>query len=190
MKSIVLALCLLFSGLSHATLIQLATERSDYQIGETIVVSLSVSDVTETLGGFWAEILYPTSALSLLDWQFGEGFDDGFGSSPFADHDASSGTLYLEEYADLWADESILEGLQGSSFVLATFSFLATEAGNILLSFNPAEFGAINFDNDFIDVSTADLNFTVNAVQVPVPTTAILMIAGMALLLRRKQLNN
>ncbi|WP_019676088.1 PEP-CTERM sorting domain-containing protein [Arsukibacterium perlucidum] len=189
MKSILLALGILFSGLSHATLIQLDTERSDYKIGETIVVTLSVSDFTETLSGFWAEIFYSSSAISLLDWHFGEGFDDGFGSSPFADHDASSGALYLEEYADFFADESILAGLQGSSFVLATFSFLATETGNILLSFNPEKFGALNFANDFIDVNTADLNFTVSAVEVPVPTTALLMFAGMALLLRRKQLN-
>lgn len=189
MKSILLALSLLFSGLSHATLIQLNTERSDYQIGETIVVTLSVSDFTDTLGGFWTEILYSSSAISLLDWQFGDGFDDGFGSYQDAEHVVASGSLYLQDYADVFADESILAAKQGSSFVLATLSFLATEAGNILLSFNPDSFGSVNFANDFIDVNTANLNFTVSAVQVPVPTTALLMFAGMVLLLRRKQLN-
>jgi hypothetical protein len=189
MKSMLLALCLLFSGFSHATLIQLDAERSDYQIGETIVVTLSVSELTETLGGFWAEILYSTSGISLLDWQFGDGFDDGFGSYQLTEHDPSSGVFYLEDYADLFADAAILADKQGRSFVLATLSFLATEAGNIILSFNPTQVGVLNFDNNFIDVTTADLNFTVSAVQVPVPATALLMLAGMALLLRRKPLS-
>lgn len=189
MKSMFLALCIMFSGLSHATLIQLNTERNDFQIGETIVVTLSVSDFSETLGGFWTEILYPFSALSQYDWHFGDGFDDGFGSSQFADFDAVNGILYLEDYADFFAVESILSAKQGSSFVLATFSFLAAEAGNILLNFNSGNVGAVNFANDFVDVTTTHLNFTIVAAQVPAPTTAILMFAGMALLLRRKHFN-
>lgn len=187
MKSMLFALCLLFSGVSHAALIQLHADRSDYQIGETITVTLFISDLTETIGGFWADVLYPSSVVSLLNWQFGSGFDDGFGSYPYDDHNAVAGSIYLNDYADLFADEAILAAQQGSSFVLATFSFLATQAGNVLLSFNPMDFGAVNFANDFINVSATDLNLTVSAAQVPAPATVVLMLAGLGLLYRRRQ---
>lgn len=187
MKSMLFVLCLLFSGFSHAALIQLHADRSDYQIGDTVNVTMSISDLTETIGGFWADVLYPSSAVSLLNWQFGSGLDDGFGSYQFDDHNAAAGSIYLEDYADFFADEGILAAQQGSSFVLATFSFLAAQAGDVLLSLNPVNFGAVNFANDFVNVSATDLSFTVSAAQVPAPATAMLMLAGLGLLYRRRQ---
>ncbi|MDP5141169.1 PEP-CTERM sorting domain-containing protein [Rheinheimera baltica] len=186
MKSMLFALCLLFTGASHAALIQLNADRSDYQVGDIITVTLSMSDLTETMGGFWAEVLYPTSAVSLLNWQFGSGFDDGFGSYQFDEHNALVGALFLSDYADLFADEMILATQQGRSFELATFSFLAGQVGDVLISLNFMNFGAVNFANDFVDVSATDLNLTITAAQVPAPASALLMLAGLGLLYRRR----
>jgi len=186
MKSMLFLLCLLFSGVSHAALIQLHADRSSYQIGDTVTVTMSISDLTETMGGFWAELLYQSSTVSLVNWQFGSGFDDGFGSIQFDDHNAAAGSIFLSEF-ELFADETILAAQQGSSFVLATFSFLAEQVGDVLVSLNPLDFGAVNFANDSVNVSATDLSFTVSAAQVPAPATAMLMLAGLGLLYRRRQ---
>lgn len=187
MKSILFALCVMFSGVSQAALIQLNAERSAYEIGDTINVTLFINDFNETLGGFWSEIIYSPSAISLLNWQFADGFDDGFGSYSFAEHDAASGIIYFEDYADVLADEAILAIKQGRGFGLVTLSFLALQAGDVMLRFNPSEVGALNFANEFINVSFTDLNLTVSATQVPVPATVIMFMSGLALLFCRKQ---
>lgn len=185
MKAMLLTIVLFFSSFSHAALVQLHSERSVYQLGETITVTLKISDFSETLGGFTAEMLYPKTLLTLLGWQFGTGFDDGLGDYPFDDHDADAGVIFLSNYADIWADESVLASKQGNSFVLATFSLLASSVGELWLGLTPAELSVLSFDNQFIDVTGSGLALTINPTQVPAPAALLLILSGLLLMRRR-----
>ena len=185
MKTILITFCLLFSGLSQAALIQLQPNQTEYQVGDTVELSMTISGLTETVASFKTEVFYQPSAFLLQSWQFGSGLDDGFGSLQFADHDEAMGSIALDEFT-FASDESILAGQQGNGFVLANLSFVALQAGEFLFSFNPLLFGVENFAGDFIDASFNDLNVSINPTQVPVPATALLLLTGMGLLLRRR----
>lgn len=187
MKSMFFALCLLFSGWSQAALIQLHADRSHYNVGDNITVTMSITNFSETIAGFKVETLYPSSIIALLNWQFGSGLDDGVGSSQSAEHNNVAGVIGLLETADFFADEGILAAQQGSSFILATFNFVAEQVGEVLLSFNAGNTEVISYAGSFIETNTTDLNFTVSAAQVPAPATAILMLVGLGLLYRRRQ---
>ncbi|MEE2024930.1 MULTISPECIES: PEP-CTERM sorting domain-containing protein [Alkalimonas] len=186
MKALFLTFCLVMSGLSHAALIQLQPDQNEYRVGDSIQLSMTISGLSETLGAFWSEVFYQPSAFLLQSWQFGNGLDDGFGSLQFADHDAVVGSITLDDYAFWDADESILAAQQGTGFVLAQLNFIALEAGDFLLSFNPGWFGVENFAGTFIDASFADLSLRIQPTQVPVPATAFLLLAGLGLLYRRR----
>lgn len=186
MKTLLLTICLLFSGLSQAALIQLQPDRTDYQVGDTIQLSMIISGLSETVAGFWTEVFYQPSAFLLQSWQFGNGLDDGFGSLQFAKHDAVLGSIALDDVAFPDADESILSAQQGTGFVLAQLNFMALEAGDFLLSFNPGWFEVESFAGDFIAADFADLNLRIQPSQVPAPATAMLLLLGLGLLYRRR----
>ena len=187
MKTVLFAFCLLLSGWSQAALIQLEPNQTNYQVGDTIQLNMTISGLTETVGAFFTEIVYQPSAMTLQSWQFGSGLDDGFGSLPFADHDAVTGSISLDEYAFFDADESILAQQQGNGFILASLSFVALQAGDFWLNFNPNWFGVESFDGAFIDASFADVNLSIsNPAQVPAPATMMLLLLGLGLLLRRR----
>ena len=188
MKTLFFALCLLFSCVSNAALIKFEPQYNSYQVGDVITLNLTISDFSETLGGFSAEILFPVSGLELLDWQFGIGFDDGLGKiPPYEEFDRLAGFLFLEDISALEADETILAVNQGTRFTFASVSFLALEAGDLLFSFDPAKFVLLGFvSNDLINVTGTDLTLTVQPAQVPAPATAMLLLAGLGVLLRRQ----
>lgn len=187
MKTLFFALCLLFSCVSNAAIIKFEPQDSSYQVGDVITLNLTISDFSETLGLFSAEILFPVSGVEYLNYQFGIGFDDGFGNNPFDEIDRLAGFLFLQDLSPLDADESILAVNQGTRFTFASVSFLAIEAGDLLFSFDPAKLFALGFvSNDFINVTGTDLTLTVQPAQVPAPATAMLLLAGLGVLLRRQ----
>lgn len=185
MKTVFFTLCLLFSGLSHAALIQLQPDRTDYQVGDSIQLSMVISGLSETVASFMTEVFYQPSAFLLQSWQFGSGLDDGLGSMQFAEHNAVIGSITLDEYT-FAADESVLADQQGSGFLLASLTFVALQTGDFLFSFDPVSFGVENFAGTFIDASFADLSLRIQPTQVPVPATAFLLLAGLGLLYRRR----
>lgn len=189
MKTLLTALLLTLSFHSQAALIKLESLHNSYQVGDTIELQLSVSNLSTTLGGFFSEFSYASNSLSLLGWQFGNGFDDGFGSLQFSDHDALAGMLALDEYADPFADEQLLAANQGTGFVLATLQFVALSAGDFWFSFNPDWSGALSFDNQFVAVSFSDLQLQVHpaSTPVPAPATLLLLLAGLLFLSARKR---
>lgn len=185
MKTVFFTLCLLFSGLSQAALIQLQPDRTDYQVGDSIQLSMVISGLSETVASFMTEVFYQPSAFLLQSWQFGSGLDDGFGSVQFAEHNAVIGSIWLDEFT-FAADESVLADQQGSGFLLASLTFVALQAGDFLFSFDPVLFGVESFAGTFIDASFADLSLRIQPTQVPVPATAFLLLAGLGLLYRRR----
>jgi len=182
MKNLILAFTLMFSLNSNATLIELAFDKTNYAENEQITGQLIVSDLSYLLGGFAGTISFDDNALSLVNWTFGNGFDDGNGSSSYSD-DSTSGQLYLDDYTDLMADELIIAGQQGTSFILASFSFNSLTTGSHSIELL-AGLEVISFDNLNIDnFEQKSASFMVNSV--PEPTTALLLLASL-FLLRRK----
>lgn len=148
---------------SQAALIELAFDKDNYAADETITGQLIVSDMSYLLGGFASTISFDDSALSLINWTFGNGFDDGLGSYSFAD-DSTGGQLYLEDYADAFTDELTIITQQGIRFVLASFSFNALTSGTHSVDLLSG-LEIISFDNIELDTfSQHSASFTVNAV--------------------------
>ena len=181
MKNIFLLLAVLISFNSNAALISISLDKSQYQLNETISGQLVVSEFTESLGGFWAQLNFEPVVLSMESWQFGNGFDDGLGSLQFDEYNESGGSLYLGDYSDLFADTNVLLANQGTEFVLASFTAKSNSAGSHMLTSN--DFGLLNFGNDFVDVNFVPQNINVvNATQVPEPGTWLLMFASLLIL--------
>lgn len=183
MKKLFFGFLLLISTSSHSAIIELQLDKSEYQVGETINVQMLVSDFAELLGGFSAQLNYATSGLAISGWAFGGGFDDGFGSLQFDDHEVAAGNLSLSDYAFLFSDDAILTVAQGTSFMLASFSFQALSAGQHMLDI--ADIALVNLANDqllFPDlISVSILVSDANKVSAP----ASVLLLGLGLLLMR-----
>lgn len=196
MKNLVITLTLcvaiIFSNISNAALISIDFGgQTEYDISDTIQGQLVVSDFDNTLGAFFAEINFQSADLSFINWQFGNGFDDGFGSYQFDDLNNVTGSLYLEDYSDFFADINILNSNQGSSFILASFSFKALSAGQHDLSFNANKTGLLDFDNYDVSTQLSNASFNVsNQVSVPEPASMLIFISALALLLVNRQRMN
>ena len=182
MKNLLIALSLLISVNSHATLIELSFDQDSYGQNDVITGQLIASDLSYTLGGFASTIAFDDSQLALTGFTFGNGFDDGLGSYSFGD-DSIAGSLFLEDYADAWADEMTIATNQGTSFVLASFTFTALSAGLNTVSLLAGS-EVVSFDNAMLDTLGAhSASFDVTAV--PTPMTGVLF-ATCLLLMRRK----
>lgn len=184
MKKIILMLSLMFSSVSQATLIEIDFDQDSYGVNETAYGRLIVSDFDQVLGGFFAELIYQTAGLELVDWQFGAGFDHGT-----TDEENNTGSLYLAEYS--WSfDDVFLADLQGTSFTLASFSFKALSVGQQFLTVNPGNSGLLNIDFDGITPQFSVGSFMVTdnpSTPVPTPASLILLISGLALLINTKR---
>ena len=181
MKYLITLLGLVLSINANATLLTIDFDNTDYAVGDTVTGQLVVSNFPETLAHFAGEITFDDSSLSLTGWTFGNGFDDGLGSFQLAD-DTLPGELFLQDLTGFFADEATLSSIQGQSFVLASFSFEALTAGMQTVSFLNSY--VETFSGDWLNtlpVYSASFNVT----QVPEPTTGLLLLAGLAGLLRR-----
>jgi hypothetical protein len=183
MKNILLTLALLTSFVSNATLINLDLDKTNYFENEVVTAQLTVTDLDYFLSSFAATIGYDSNALALLNWTFGNGFDDGLGNSPYAD-DSVAGLFYLEDFADVDADEMILQANQGTGFTLATLTFRALTAGSQILSILGDDTEVVSLDGNSIDMfSQVDKSFDVTAV--PEPASALLLLSSLLLIRTR-----
>lgn len=193
MKNLLLTLTLCsamaLASISNAAVISIDFGgQTQYDINDTVYGQLIVSDFDDTLGAFFAELNYQPANLALLNWQFGNGFDDGLGSYQFDDHDNLAGSLYLEDYSDLFADINILNANQGSSFTLASFSFKALSSGQHDISLNAFNTGLLDFDNYDVNTQLSNASFNVSQdVEVPEPASMLIFISALALLLVNRQ---
>ncbi|GHE84363.1 PEP-CTERM sorting domain-containing protein [Thalassotalea profundi] len=168
----------LLSHNSFAGLIELEVDQSSYQVNDTVTAKIIVSDFSHLLSAAYTELVFDDNAISLIDWQFSNVFDDGLGSYQYAD-DSGIGTLFLEDYADIFADIATLTAQQGTSFVFATVQFKLLSEGLFQLGFNSDNSGLLSIDNDFVQTSYAGAIINVGPVtSVPEPSTLILMFLG------------
>ncbi|GAB3020843.1 cohesin domain-containing protein [Bowmanella dokdonensis] len=184
MKKFIALLILLAGTQAQASLLSFSLDKSQYAPGQTITAELYVSDFGSPLGGFFAELLYDPAQLTLLGWEFGTGLDGN--SLQFASHDRSLGSLMMDEYADLFADQNWLAGLQGTRFMLARFSFQAIGQGQQSLALGSYYLGLLSHDNQLLEVDAPAISFKVSAQAVSEPVGLWLMLpAGMWILRRR-----
>gem|GEM_PF-1276805 len=197
LKKVVLPLMLAAASLcsigqAQAALITIETNKQQYQIGEKVTAFLKLSDAESLFSGFFLALQYQHSKLQLVNWGHGNSFDDGFGSYQYSEHDAATGRLALEDYADWAADQAILTALQLGSFTLAKIEFTALAAGQFSLNLDPAYFGLLTFSGDLLQPEWQDARFDViaNPAAVPATPAMALMIGGLLLLgvQRRRQL--
>jgi len=182
MKNLLFAITLLVSVSSNATIIELSFDQDSYGQNDVITGQLIASDLDYTLGGFASTIAFDDSQLALTGWSFGNGFDDGFGSYSYGD-DSVAGSLFFEDYADFFADEFTIAANQGTSFVLASFTFTALTAGFNTVSLLAGS-EVLSLDNSMLD-TLAGHSTSFEVTSVPVPMTSVLF-ASCLLLLRRK----
>lgn len=183
MKNLLLIIAFIVSANSHATLIELSFDQAEYSMNDTITGQLIASDLSYSLGGFAGTIDFDSNELSLTDWAFGNGFDDGFGSWFFGD-DSIAGSLYLEDFADFSADEATLIANQGTGFVLASFSFKALTAGIHTVSYLQG-FEIVSLDNTQLD-SFSGRSATFNVSEVPEPMSMVLFASALGLVFRKQ----
>ncbi len=183
---------------SHATLLSVDLDNADYQVGDVLTADIVISDIEldafgfdKLVASFNTHILFDDSLLAFDNVTFGDKLDvdpDPFFASFQDTNLASAGNLFIQEVAqafdfDLFAAQ---DGL--NQFVLATVNFNVLQSGISSLNFANVAVGD-EFGSSFTDVQTASASFTVaNSVAVPEPSTFILLIAAMMILVRRRAL--
>ncbi|MDZ7870712.1 MAG: hypothetical protein U5L02_16180 [Rheinheimera sp.] len=171
---------------AQAGVIQIETNKSSYQSGELITATLRASAFSDVLTGFFLALQYQPGQLSLQNFSFGNGFDDGLGSYQFSDH--SSGSLALEEYADWAAALATLAAQQNGSFILATIQFKASGSGLFSLKLDPAYLGFLTAGGDLQDADWIGSSFSVtDNATVPAPAPLLLMSGLLLMLVRQRQ---
>lgn len=171
---------------AQAGVIQIETNKSSYQSGELITATLKASAFSDVLTGFFLALQYQPGQLSLQNFSFGGGFDDGLGSYQFSDH--SSGRLALEEYADWAAALATLAAQQNGSFILATIQFKASGTGLFSLNLDPAYLGFLTAGGDLQEADWIGSSFTVtDNATVPAPAPLLLMCGALLLLVRPRR---
>jgi len=197
MKKLITMLMLTFITLSsHATLLSVDLDNTDYQVGDVLSADIVISDVgldavgfDKLVASFNTNFLFDNSLLAFDNVIFGDKLDvdpDPFFASFQDDSLVSAGNLFIQEIAqafdfDLFAAQ---DGL--NQFVLATVNFNVLQSGISSLNFADVAIGD-EFGFSFIDVQTESANFTItNSVSVPEPSTFILLIAAMMILVRRR----
>ncbi|OUR61566.1 hypothetical protein A9Q74_08860 [Colwellia sp. 39_35_sub15_T18] len=199
MKKLITMLMLTLVTLSsQATLLSVDLDNTDYQVGDVLSADIVISDIEldavgfdKLVASFNTNFLFDDSLLAFDNVTFGDKLDvdpDPFFASFQDTNLASSGNLFIQEVAQAFDFDLFFAQSGLSQFVLATVNFNVLQSGVGSLNFANATVGD-EFGSSFIGVQAAGASFTVaNSVAVPEPSTFILVIAAMMILLRRRAL--
>lgn len=193
-KLIALCASLLVVVSSHATLLTIELDNTDYQIGDMMQANIVVSDIELKSNGiqklvatFDFDLLFDESLLGYQSTSFGSllNVDPFF----FGDQSASlsgPGSLYVSEFT-LAPDEDLFAAQGGlSSFVLASVNFEVLANGTNMFSLNNIELGD-DFGGDFSQVSSVPTSITIGSVaSVPETPTLAIFALGLLIFLARK----
>lgn len=165
----------------QAALITVEQDKTHYQVGETIVSKLYLSDFH---GPLTAALLSFSlgSQLSLQQWQISDAFDDGAGDYRFGD--LIAGQLFLEAYADWAASLAVLAQKQQDRFLLATVSTKALSGGQFSFQFDPLYSSVLDSNGQLAHVSVQQRGFLVSSVSTP--WSVPLLLSGVLLLWWRR----
>lgn len=198
MKKIILLITLLFVSLnSQATLLSINLNQDSYKIGDVLTADIVISDIEEDMSGFQKllasfdlNISWDNSIIEFTSSRFGNKLN--VGENPSDQHlDTMADNLGLSETSLAWWDEllAVQDGL--SSFVLVSVDFIVIDNGLGTLDLSNLAFGD-DFGDAFTDVISNDKAYSVtsgNPVDVPEPTSLILVLMGLALLVRQQKVN-
>jgi hypothetical protein len=198
MKKIILLITLLFVSLnSQATLLSINLNQDSYQIGDVLTADIVISDIEEDMSGFQKllasfdfNVSWDNSIIEFTSSRFGNKLNVGEYPS-VQDLDTMADSLGLSEISSAWWDEllAVQDGL--SSFVLASVDFIVIDNGLGTLDLSNLAFGD-DFGGAFTDVNSNDKAYSVtsgNPVDVPEPTSIIIVLMGLALLVRQQKVN-
>jgi len=198
MKTVILLITLLFVSLnSQATILSIDLNQDSYQIGDVLTADFIISDIEEDSAGFQKllatfdfNVSWDNSIIEYVSSSFGDKLNvDASGSDQYLDVMADS--LGFSEISFAWWEEllAVQDGL--SSFVLASVDFTVIGNGSGTLDFSNVAFGD-DFGGDFTNVASSDKAYSVtsgNPVNVPEPTSIILVLMALVLLARQQKVN-
>ncbi len=196
-KIITLLTALLISLSSQATLLSIELNQDNYQVGDVLTADFIISEIEDDAVGFQKllatfdfNVSWDNTIIEYVSGSFGDKLNVGAGGSDqFLDVTADS--LGLSETSYAWWDEllAVQDGL--SSFVLASVDFTVIGNGSDSLDLSNLAFGD-DFGDAFTQVSSSDKAYIVasgNPVDVPEPTSIILMLVALTLLVRQQKIN-
>jgi len=189
--TLVLALCL--PAAASAITLSFSPESQSGNIGDTFTVDIIVGDIAanEAVGSYDLDITFNNTILSGQTITLGNGLGDPtvLEGLTLAGHSFSGNKANLFETS--LEDFATLQGLQGSSFTLATLTFKGEANGLSFLTFSSILFGDENGDE--MEVSATRGVIQVGEVEphpAPEPASLTLLLGGSlitALRLRRRR---
>lgn len=179
---VLLAASLMLTSLaSHASVMQVELDKTDYHIGDTITATIRVQNPSAEVALFDLSLDYSAALLQLVAADFGSAL------TVLAPTDQlrtlSAGTVRLQE-TNLDAYDYELAALQGSSFVLATLRFSAQQAGNFQLDLRDVLVGDW-YGNAHANVSLEGAVGRIQAAAVSAPAAVWLALPWLLWLRRR-----
>jgi len=187
MKKVILLACMMFFGTAKATVISLDVNDTNPTVGDTVSVSISLTDVTDDFASLFTGIQFDASAFQYVEGSVNSDFP-GFDDVTFSGLDvdtvlAGDGSLFFNLFEDIFMPVSYSMG----DFLVASFDLLAVSAGTSTLALlDTTLFAAGSFDE--IVPTDGVTTVSANVVGVSAPSVfALLSIAGIALFgFRRK----
>jgi len=176
---------------ANANLLSVELDNTSYGVGDTVVASVYFSDIEQDglgqipLAAYLFNLMFDDSLLAFDSINFGTSLDVGFFPSDQSSS-LSGATLTIEEFS--YGDDLDLAAMQTSSFLLASVSFTALQAGDELLSLSTGLFSdALGTPGvfDIIDVNGAIVSVTAPT-SVPEPSVLSLLFCGLLLLAGRR----
>jgi hypothetical protein len=197
MKKIILFVTLLCISLSSkATLLTINLNQDNYQIGDVLTADFIISDIetdnsnfTKLLATFDFNVFWDETFLTYTSFSFGNNLNVGAFDSNQSVTAPTSNSLLLSEVSNGWWDEllSVQDGL--SSFVLATVNFNVISSGISELGLSDVVLGD-DFGVAYTDVISNNKAYSVttgSAVSVPEPSSILLILMALAMLLVKQR---
>jgi hypothetical protein len=198
MKKIIILLTTLFVSLSsQATLITVELNQNTYQVGDVLTASFIISEIEDDasalqrmLSGFGFDVSWNNMMIEYSAVRFGDKLDAAPGFSVQSPINLMANSLTLSETSYSWSDElfAVQNGL--SRFLLASVDFNVVGAGNGLGSLDLSNVVLWDdFNIDFSDINSRNKEYSVtsaNPIDVPEPSSMVLMLMGFIFLVRKK----
>lgn len=183
MKASVLPIAMtmaLSMNVANAITVSIDPLASTVNLGSSVDVNLIISDLgsfaSPSLGSFVLEVAYDDSILSFDSVVYSNFLGTGFDVDIFT----TTGVGFVELDSFSYLSNVDLDGLQDSSFLLATLSFNGLNAGLSHLMTTPIDFSTAAGTD--ITSSVLVTNATVEVLNVPEPSSQLLMFSSLLLL--------
>jgi hypothetical protein len=198
MKKIIILLTTLFVSLSsQATLITVELNQNTYQVGDVLTANFIISEIEDDasalqrmLSGFGFDVSWNNIMIEYSAVRFGDKLDAAPGFSVQSPINLMANSLTLSETSYSWSDElfAVQNGL--SRFLLASVDFNVVGAGNGLGSLDLSNVVLWDdFNIDFSDINSRNKEYSVTSatpIDVPEPSSMVLMLMGFIFLVRKK----